>query len=122
MIHNNNTVLIINVIIVPIIVIIVVFITISAFSQDDIHIIFKHEAIFEAGDHFFEELEFVVELLHFGNAYLFLGNITRPSSNFSSIRLQPEGSTCTMPFSAGSPLSFLPVEDAFCISEGDYLE
>ena len=70
------------------------FVAISAYSQDDIRIVFKHEAIYQPGDHFLEELEFVVELLQFGNTFFFLGNITRPRFNFSSIRLQPEGSMC----------------------------
>ena len=43
MIHNNNTVLIINLVIVPIIVIIVLFITVSDSLQDGIRIVFKHD-------------------------------------------------------------------------------
>ena len=98
------------------------FVAISAFSQDNIRIVFKHEAIFKPGDHFFDELEFVVELLHFGNAYLFLGNITRPRSNFSSIRLQPEGGTCATLFSAGRPAASSLWRILFRISKGRYLE
>ncbi|KAL8625542.1 hypothetical protein ACOMHN_014631 [Nucella lapillus] len=64
----------------------------TAYSSDGVSIIFKTEAIFQPSDHFYDNFQFVMELMQYGNLHVFLGNITHPTSNFSTIKLQPEGS------------------------------
>lgn len=64
-------------------------------SLNDIRIFFKQEVMYKGSEHFYDDFEFVMEMLPQGKVYVMQGNITKPASNFSTIYFQPEGTTST---------------------------
>ncbi|KAK7090782.1 hypothetical protein V1264_010538 [Littorina saxatilis] len=77
----------------------------NAFSSDNIRIMFRQNAVYNTNHHFYDVFEFVVELVPQGRVQVLIGNITRPASNFSTIRLQSEKSRGYENHSGASGLS-----------------